>query len=107
MLGLLLERINIPYHIFERATEPRPLGMRLYGAYEAFTIATLDFLTLNHSFIDLGSVMTLGPTILPAFEQLGLLEEIEKMSLLCNSLDMYNEHMEKLGAIDLTGHKAA
>ncbi|KAF9354931.1 hypothetical protein BGX34_010753 [Mortierella sp. NVP85] len=79
MLGLLLERINIPYHIFERAAEPRPLG----------------------------SVMTLGPTILPAFEQLGLLEEIEKMSLPCNSLDMYNEHMERLGAIDLTGHKAA
>lgn len=27
MLGILLERINIPYYIFERTTELRNLGM--------------------------------------------------------------------------------
>ncbi|KAG0226925.1 hypothetical protein BGX31_007146 [Mortierella sp. GBA43] len=79
MLGSLLERINVPYHIFERATELR----------------------------NLGSIMTLGPTILPVFEQLGLLGEIEKISLPCYSLDMYDENMSEIGAIDLRGHKAA
>lgn len=26
MMGALLERINVPYHIFERATKVKPLG---------------------------------------------------------------------------------
>jgi cation diffusion facilitator CzcD-associated flavoprotein CzcO len=26
MMGILLERMNVPYHIFERATEIKPLG---------------------------------------------------------------------------------
>ncbi|KAF8923629.1 hypothetical protein BGZ58_002718, partial [Dissophora ornata] len=79
MLGILFERINIPYHIYERASELRALG----------------------------SVMTLGPNILPVFEQLGLLEEFEGISAPCPSLDLYNSKTEKLGAIDLRGHKAA
>ncbi|KAI7817016.1 hypothetical protein BC939DRAFT_19632 [Gamsiella multidivaricata] len=60
MLGALLERINIPYHILKRATEVRPLG----------------------------SAMTLGASILPVSEQLGLLEKIKQASLPCCSLDI-------------------
>ncbi|KAG0354060.1 hypothetical protein BC939DRAFT_467209 [Gamsiella multidivaricata] len=78
MLGQLLEQINVPYHIFERANELRALG----------------------------SVMTLGPNIIPLFEQLGLMEEINKFSLPVFSLDMYGDDMKKVGAIDLTSHKA-
>ncbi|KAI7817028.1 hypothetical protein BC939DRAFT_467185 [Gamsiella multidivaricata] len=79
MLGNLLEQIGVPYHIFERATKLRALG----------------------------SVMTIGPNIIPVFEQLGLMEEINKFSLPCWSLDMYSSDMKKIGAIDLSSHKAA
>ncbi|KAG0282406.1 hypothetical protein BGZ96_000517 [Linnemannia gamsii] len=51
-LGILLERANIPFEIFERSTEMRPLG----------------------------SIMCLSPNILPAFEQLGLYEELMSFS---------------------------
>ncbi|KAF9352104.1 hypothetical protein BGX26_010015 [Mortierella sp. AD094] len=78
LLGTLLERISIPYHIFERATVVRPLG----------------------------AVMTLGANILPVFEQLGLLGEIEKMSLPCPSIEIYGAERERLGNINLSGHKA-
>ncbi|KAK3839473.1 MAG: hypothetical protein JOS17DRAFT_188752 [Linnemannia elongata] len=51
-LGIQLERAGIPYEIFERSTEMRPLG----------------------------SIMCLSPNILPAFEQLGLYEELMSFS---------------------------
>ncbi|KAG9061278.1 hypothetical protein KI688_007616 [Linnemannia hyalina] len=51
-LGILLERAGIPYEIFERSAEPRSLG----------------------------AVMCLTPNILPAFEQLGLLDELLSIS---------------------------
>ncbi|KAF8923630.1 hypothetical protein BGZ58_002719 [Dissophora ornata] len=79
MLGTLFERINIPYHIFERASELRSLG----------------------------SVMTLGANILPVFEQLGLLDEIYKISKPCPSLDFYGPKAEKIGSIKLMGEKGS
>ncbi|KAF9543221.1 hypothetical protein EC957_001096 [Mortierella hygrophila] len=51
-LGILLERAGIPYEIFERSVEPRPLG----------------------------AIMCLSPNILPAFEQLGFLDELLSFS---------------------------
>ncbi|KAI1302182.1 hypothetical protein EDD11_005648 [Mortierella claussenii] len=79
LLGVLLERIDVPYHIFERASELRSLG----------------------------AAMTLGASILPVFEQLGLLDEIVKASLPCPSLDFFNGDMKHLGSIDIAGHRAA
>ncbi|KAF9982673.1 hypothetical protein BGZ65_002601, partial [Modicella reniformis] len=77
LLGQLLEQIGVPYHIFERAAVVKPLG----------------------------SAMTLGPSILPVFEQLGLFDELQKISVPCYSTDYYNDQLEKLGSIDLAGHK--
>ncbi|KAG9070433.1 hypothetical protein KI688_007969 [Linnemannia hyalina] len=51
-LGILLERAGIPYDIYERAAEIKPLG----------------------------SVICLSPNILPAIEQLGLLDEVMSFS---------------------------
>ncbi|KAF9358717.1 hypothetical protein BGX26_001056 [Mortierella sp. AD094] len=76
-LGALFERINVPYHIFERAAEVRPLG----------------------------SAMTLTGDFLPIFEQLGLLEEVQRFSLPCSSLDIFNAHRKKIGSIDLMSRK--
>ncbi|KAK3839488.1 MAG: hypothetical protein JOS17DRAFT_798953 [Linnemannia elongata] len=51
-LGILLEKAGIPYEIFERSAEVKPLG----------------------------AIMCLSPNILPAFEQLGLYEELMSFS---------------------------
>ncbi|KAK3848481.1 MAG: hypothetical protein J3R72DRAFT_469946 [Linnemannia gamsii] len=51
-LGILLERAGIPYEIFERSAEIKPLG----------------------------AVMCLSPNILPAFEQLDLYDELMSFS---------------------------
>ncbi|KAF9354701.1 hypothetical protein BGX26_007464 [Mortierella sp. AD094] len=77
MLGTLFERINIPYHIFERASEVRPLG----------------------------AVMGMGADILPVFEQLGLLEEVEKISRPSSKLHIYNFDLTKVGTKDISGLK--
>ncbi|KAF9396816.1 hypothetical protein BGX21_009395 [Mortierella sp. AD011] len=77
MLGTLLEQINIPYHIFERATEVRPLG----------------------------TVMGLGANILPVFEQLGLLEDVLNISLPSRDLNLYDINLTKMGTKDISGIK--
>ncbi|KAF9102031.1 hypothetical protein BGX27_011224 [Mortierella sp. AM989] len=77
MLGALLERTNIKYHIYERATELRALG----------------------------SVLAIGANILPVFEQLGLLEEIENFSLPCPSVNVYRTDLSPLGSFELIGRE--
>ncbi|KAF9998267.1 hypothetical protein BGZ79_008070 [Entomortierella chlamydospora] len=79
LLGVLLEQINTPYHIYERAKEIRPLG----------------------------SALTLGATILPVFEQLGLLEELYSISLPLITAELYDANIQKIGGVDGTNHKAA
>ncbi|KAF9901654.1 hypothetical protein BX616_002184 [Lobosporangium transversale] len=77
LLGILLERAGIPYHIYERATKLRALG----------------------------SALTLGANILPVFEQLGLLPALEEISLPVPSLDIYKSDMKLFGSIKLMGRK--
>ena len=50
--------------------------------------------------------MTLAANILPVFEQLGLLDEIYKISKPCPSLNFYGAKVEKIGSITLMGEKA-
>ncbi|KAF9111271.1 hypothetical protein BGX27_005163 [Mortierella sp. AM989] len=84
-LGVLLEQLNIPYHIFERAKEIKPLVLDL----------------------TLGAAMTIGATILPVFEQLGLLEELYSVSLPLITADLYNAKMAKIGGVDGSKHREA
>lgn len=77
MLGTLFERIRVPYHIYERSTESRAMG----------------------------AAMTLSGNVLPIFEQLGLLQEIERISLPLSSLDLYNANMEQTGSFPRRGLK--
>jgi hypothetical protein len=48
--------------------------------------------------------MALGPSVLPIFEQLSLLDDVKSFSLPCYSVNMYDENIEKLGAVDMTDH---
>ncbi|KAF9088856.1 hypothetical protein BGX29_011689 [Mortierella sp. GBA35] len=74
-LGILLEEAGIPYEIFERSAEIRPLG----------------------------AIMSLNPGILPAFEQLGMLDELLSFSKLALGNTFYTDKMKaiaKMQAID-------
>ncbi|ORZ26666.1 hypothetical protein BCR41DRAFT_384252 [Lobosporangium transversale] len=77
MLGILLERINVPYHIFERATEIKPLG----------------------------SAMSLSVNIMPVFEQLGLLDELLSFSVSYNNSTMYDHKLNVLGTVSMKDQK--
>ncbi|KAF9170804.1 hypothetical protein BGX20_008474 [Mortierella sp. AD010] len=79
MLGALLEQIDIPYHIHERAKEIRPLG----------------------------SAIGLGASILPIFEQLGLFEDLKQTCLPYEAFHVYNIDMSEIGSLQIEAHKAA
>ncbi|KAF8930986.1 hypothetical protein BGZ58_007909 [Dissophora ornata] len=76
-LAIILDKAGIPYHIFERARVVRSLG----------------------------SAMCLNANILPAFEQLGLLEEIARISYPMLCLNLYKESLKPIGSIDISGFK--
>ncbi|KAF9101918.1 hypothetical protein BGX27_011278 [Mortierella sp. AM989] len=73
MLGILFESLDIPYHIFDRASTVRPLG----------------------------SALGLGSNTLPVFEQLGLYEEIMKFSIPFRSMEIFDHELHKLGSVKL------
>ncbi|KAF9953953.1 hypothetical protein BGZ65_004332 [Modicella reniformis] len=76
LLGILLDRANIPYHIFERDSQ------------------------VNH----FGSATGLNADVLPIFEQLGLIDEIYKIALPYRKLRFFDGKVEK-GTIDISGSK--
>ncbi|KAG0320200.1 hypothetical protein BGZ97_000490 [Linnemannia gamsii] len=66
LLGILLDKAGIPYQIYERAKEVKPLG----------------------------AVMSLNAGILPALEQLGIYEDLLKLSLpVTGTFNIYNSDM--------------
>ncbi|KAF9201537.1 hypothetical protein BGZ49_008232 [Haplosporangium sp. Z 27] len=76
MLGAVLETANIKYHIFERATEVRPLG----------------------------SAISLLGNVLPIFEQLGIYEDLEKISFPHIAMDFYDNKLKKTGTVEINDH---
>ncbi|KAG0006411.1 hypothetical protein BGZ65_008396 [Modicella reniformis] len=73
MLGLMLERAGIDYQILERSPEHRPLG----------------------------SAISLNGTVLRLFEQLGLLDDLYKISKTAGRLHLVKEDLETQGHVDL------
>ncbi|KAF9168151.1 hypothetical protein DFQ26_001044 [Actinomortierella ambigua] len=74
MLGHLLERAGIEYEIFERAKEV----------------------------VQLGSAMAFGANILPAFEQLGMLEEVERISKVMEDIVYMDENLNEVMSFSRT-----
>ncbi|KAF9350090.1 hypothetical protein BGX26_011682 [Mortierella sp. AD094] len=72
-LAILLEQINIPYHIFERASEVKPLG----------------------------SAMSFTGGVFPALEQLGIYEELKRVSKAYTRIDFYDAHLKKMGSFSM------
>ncbi|KAF9998228.1 hypothetical protein BGZ80_000833 [Entomortierella chlamydospora] len=69
-LAILLEQINVPYQIFERAAEVKPLG----------------------------SAMSFSGALFPAFEQLGIYEELKQVSKAYSHIEFYDAHLKKMGS---------
>ncbi|KAG0009214.1 hypothetical protein BGZ80_002627 [Entomortierella chlamydospora] len=78
-LAILLEQLNIPYHIFERAAEVKPLG----------------------------SAMSFGGHIFPAFEQLGIHKELVQVSKPYTKIDFFNANCKSIGTHDVQSIKDA
>ncbi|KAK3813795.1 MAG: hypothetical protein JOS17DRAFT_821184 [Linnemannia elongata] len=74
MLGTLLERCNIPYVIVEKAAFVKPLG----------------------------SALTVGSTLIPLFEQLGIAEELYRVGKPWTHYYTYSESKELILAADFT-----
>ncbi|KAH7056226.1 hypothetical protein BKA57DRAFT_522308 [Linnemannia elongata] len=72
MLGALLEKLDVPYMILERATTVKLLG----------------------------SAMSIGPTLLPIFQQLGIYDDIVAASKYMTHVEIYNENLESLQRSD-------
>ncbi|KAI9237903.1 MAG: hypothetical protein BYD32DRAFT_415218 [Podila humilis] len=74
LLAILLEHIDWPYQIFERAEAVRPFG----------------------------STMAMSPNILAAIEQIGIYEDLLKASVRGVGMTLYNEQLKKIFSTGLS-----
>ncbi|KAG9071576.1 hypothetical protein KI688_005788 [Linnemannia hyalina] len=72
MMGALFEKSGVPYTIFERAVAVKPLG----------------------------SVMSIGPTLLPIFQQMGIYDDILAAGKYITHTETYKENLERYRAAD-------
>ncbi|KAG0217445.1 hypothetical protein BGX31_000246 [Mortierella sp. GBA43] len=49
--------------------------------------------------------MGINANILPVFDQLDMIKDLEKIAFPCTTLELYKESLKKIGAIDLSGFK--
>ncbi|KAF9171563.1 hypothetical protein BGX20_007345 [Mortierella sp. AD010] len=74
LLGILLDRQGVSYEIFERSSKVKPLG----------------------------AVMSLNANILPAIEQLGLLDALKAVSFPSRGFHIYSSDMKLISAVGST-----
>jgi len=49
--------------------------------------------------------MSLGPHIMPVFEQLGILDELLEISIKCTSMNLLDESLKSMGNVKMDGQK--
>ncbi|CAO3574424.1 unnamed protein product [Mortierella alpina] len=77
MMGIMLDQAGIEYHILEQASRLRPLGTSI----------------------------SLHPVIMDLMDQLGLLEDMTKMSKPLRGITVLSAHGRKMGRIDARSNK--
>ncbi|KAG9068993.1 hypothetical protein KI688_009883 [Linnemannia hyalina] len=77
MMGLLLGKAGITYQIFERSSNVKALG----------------------------ALMSINANILPVFEQLGLLEEVQNISLRNHGSSLFNRNMKEIGKVTIPNYQ--
>ncbi|KAG9069061.1 hypothetical protein KI688_009952 [Linnemannia hyalina] len=78
MLGILLDKIGVPYHIYERSLEVKALG----------------------------ALMSFSGNVLRLFEQLGMLEEVLSISIPSANSTIYSEDMDLLADLGIPGYES-
>ncbi|KAG0074520.1 hypothetical protein BGZ90_010687, partial [Linnemannia elongata] len=76
MMGILLDKMDIPYTILERAPKVKPLG----------------------------ALMSFNGNILALFDQLGMLEEAMSISFKIHSTNLFDEKLNKLASVNTSDH---
>ncbi|KAF9096596.1 hypothetical protein BGX29_008520 [Mortierella sp. GBA35] len=76
-LAVLLERAKVDFELFESSSGVSPLG----------------------------SAIVLGPTVMPLFEQLGLLRRLQELAKPIKTMHLLEENLKRIGEIDLADHK--
>lgn len=118
-LAVLLERAKIDFELFESSSSVSPLGtphVYLFHFYQYVSIETpYSSLFTNrpktplwpffHSVRLLGSAILIGPTVMPLFEQLGLLRRLQEVSKPIKTMHLTEESLKRIGEIDLADHK--
>lgn len=77
MMGLLLGKAGITYQIFERSANVKALG----------------------------ALMSINANILPVFEQLGLLAEVQNISLRNHGSSLFNSEMKEIGKVGIPNYR--
>lgn len=65
----------------------------------------LGFFFIIRSVRPLGSAILIGPTVMPLFEQLGLLRRLHEVSKPIKTMHLVEESLKRIGEIDLADHK--
>ncbi|KAG0006942.1 hypothetical protein BGZ65_001429 [Modicella reniformis] len=78
-LAILLDRLGIPFYIFDGGAK------------------------IQH----LGGALCLGPSVLTVLEQLGLTSILASVSLPCRSLDIYDSKLKMMGSVGMKGNTDA
>ncbi|KAG0248829.1 hypothetical protein BG011_009869 [Mortierella polycephala] len=104
LLGNLLEIAKIPYQIFERSKEIKPVGMCFVVPFIVYDYTRKEEEEEEEE-EEGGSVMCLTENIFPALEQLGLYDELQKFSHLAYLYNFYSDDMKKIGNISGKGYK--
>lgn len=130
MMGLLLGKAGITYQIFERSSNVKALGKRrkklffsLFHTTDFFTslyltnsrpMATCLSLSLLLPMIvsspmmtykKQGALMSINANILPVFEQLGLLAEVQNISLRNHGSSLFNSKMKEIGKVGIPNYQ--
>ncbi|KAF9901317.1 hypothetical protein EC991_006273 [Linnemannia zychae] len=77
MMGILLDKIGVPYHIYERALEVRPLG----------------------------ALMSFSGNILRLLEQLSFLEEVRNISIKSSNSLIFSENLDVLADLSIEDYE--
>lgn len=110
LLAVILEQVGIPYTVFERSSEMKPLGKTASSYIEFFshvpsTNSEIFLLAFLHIKLYPGAIMCLNSGILPVFEQLGLFEDLMRVSLPCHAMNIFQENMKKISEVKMEGYK--
>ena len=93
-LALLLLRGNIPFLVFEKTKELKPLGW-----YHPSTASSAESSIFTETLSFVGSAIGMGPSVAALFKQLGIWDEFVDRSKVHHTMRMYKEDLKLVNTI--------